>query len=254
MKKEKKLLLCVVASIVLLTARHSGAATFVVTNAIDGAPGSLRIVLNEASTGDVITFATNLSGGMITLQEGGEIIPRYALTITATNLPGGITIRGNSLSRLFTVTNGVSLTLSGLNLTGGGGSSSINAKNNCGGAIYANGNLTMTACNIYRNSSTDFAGAIYVDTDGRASLTQCALYDNNSNEGGATYVDGFMNGSIIFSQCAIYNNTASNESVATLIGHASFYNCTITGNSTTGGYTFFNNGNLTLVNCRFKGN
>lgn len=239
---------------VLFTALQAGATSYVVTNAADGGPGSLRTLMASANSGDVITFAPSFSEQTITLTN--DIDPAGDLTITATNLPGGLTIEGNSVDRLFTISNGDSLTLSGLQLTGGGGNSKPgSAEGGYGGAIYCNGNLVMTQCVICSNAASD-AGAVFIDAAANVSLTRCTISGNGIRDGsGGGAFDGA--GTMTFSQCLICSNYVTTSEASAGIGlnegYAYFYDCTLVSNS--GGFAgWWNGSNLTLVNCTFTGN
>src|SRR5262249_55023060 len=88
-----------------------------VTDTGDSGPGTLRDRIAAASTGDVITFAPSLSGKTITLTSG-EIDPAHSISIQG---PGSnlLAISGNSKSRIFGLSNGVSLAISGVTLENG---------------------------------------------------------------------------------------------------------------------------------------
>lgn len=82
-----------------LVALNLTAATLTVTNVTDGAAGSLRARIAAATAGDVVTFDASLSGQTLALTN--ELSPTASpLTITATNLAGGVTLQGSGGKRV----------------------------------------------------------------------------------------------------------------------------------------------------------
>src|SRR5262245_45081905 len=83
----------------------------------DAGPGSLRAAVASATPGDTIVFASQLAGSTITLTSG-ELAVTTNLNVVG---PGAarLTIDGNTSNRLFEVSAGVSLSLSGLTLANG---------------------------------------------------------------------------------------------------------------------------------------
>ena len=140
-------------------------STYMVTNTLDSGPGSLRndIVMSNAAGGaNTITWATELTG-TITLTSG-QLEISNDLTITSVS---SLAISGNNTSRVFQVDAGVTVTISGLTITGGrapDGTPGVNATNSSGeglpggnggdgGGIYNLGSLTLSNDTISNNAA-----------------------------------------------------------------------------------------------------
>ena len=108
--------LLVVLALVLAPAMVVNADTIMVTNTDDSGAGSLRQAIADAGIGDEITFAGTVTG-TITLTSGRLDINKN-LTITG---PGAdvLTISGNNASRVFSISHGVEVTISGLTIANG---------------------------------------------------------------------------------------------------------------------------------------
>lgn len=183
-------------------------ALAVTTDANAGA-GSLRQAVADAATlggPDFILFDPSLSGKTITLT-GGEIVLNTDVTIDATALPGGVTISGNNVTRIFFVdgfaAGGVSAAMHGLTLTKGnpGGLEG-------GGAVRNNnGTLVLTHCTLSENSAT-VGSAIFSETP---SITSSTTLEH----------------------CTVTGNTASLSNGAAIVndrGRTTPRHCTVTGN------------------------
>jgi hypothetical protein len=196
----------------------------IVTTTNDSGPGSLRQALSDAATipgADTVAFAPGLSGQTITLASQITVNDTNGVTIDATNLPSGITIRGGGQSgsfRLFSITNSTSFALRGLTLADGGGTN-FHAD---GGAIFNSGTLTLTRCTLFGNSASN-GGAIF----GSGTLLQCTLASNTASANGG----------------------AINVSGTAVLTH-----CTVSSNSANSGGGIFKSGTLTLTNSIVAGN
>ena len=175
------------------------AATLTVTNATDGAIGSLRQRIQSAASGDLIQFASSLAGTTLTLTN--QIVVANNLTINGAALHAGIVIDGGpETNRLFTFNAGTTNTLIGLNLTGGNGSGGN------GGAINSQGTLTLLGCALYGNTNIGyFGGAIY--NNGLLASSNCTFSGNSASYGGALWCDQ----SATLTHCTIANNTAGTQ-------------------------------------------
>ena len=247
-------LLCVA----LLSGLTSGAATLVVTNAADSGPGTLRQLIAAAVSGTAITFATNLSGAIITLASG-QLNVTNNLTIDASVLTNGVQINGNGTSRIFNMTNGNTVMLTALTITNGAALGS-----GAGGGIFiTSGVLTLNQCTLTANYSTNAntggGGAIF---DGNSTLTlnQCTLAGNYS-----AYLGGgiFNSGSTLtLNQCTMtgnYSTTTGPRGGGAIcnLGTLTVNQSTLTGNyvntaADPGG--IYNHGTTTLYNSIVAGN
>src|ERR1700689_2719133 len=82
-----------------------GFLLIVTTNTDDGSTGTLRTIVQSATSSDTIIFAGSLSGSTILLTNG-QILLANSLTIDASALAKGITLNGNAAGRIFQVNSG----------------------------------------------------------------------------------------------------------------------------------------------------
>ncbi len=248
-------------------------STFDVTStADDGSTGTLGWAVSEANaaaSASAIVFELGTGPATITLASG----PGHAGTLELSNTSASVMISdgpgqgpvtvsgsngsdmyGNIVAPVFSVDAGVTASLSGLTITGGGA-----------GGLSNQGTVTLSDCVIsdnsgggFINSSTFFRG---VDNYATATLTGCTISGNSATYGGG----GLRNdaGTATLTNCTISGNIGADggglrsyESATTLT------NCTISDNSATyGGGGLYNGGGLgtykgkaTLTNCTISGN
>ena len=235
------------------------AGTLVVNSTSDHAVGpcdaadcTLREAITAAQTNDTITFAANVTG-TITLT-GGQIVINKNLTITG---PGArvLEVSGNNASRIFSISGGASLSISGLDLINGVVANVVHAQ---GGAIYVIGSLFLNACSFSSNAANgiDFNGGTFVSP--------------GSGEGGAIYVNDFA--TLVARNCTFAFNSAQGTSVSGgaiwNAGRTVLVNSTVSNNvlkpnsdlvgasyeSATGGGIFQKRGTVTIVNSTIYGN
>ncbi len=240
---------------VVLTLVPVANALRVTSTANDASVGSLPATIAFAaahSGADIITFDPTLGGQTITLTgpvngHAITIADSAGVTIDASGLSTGLTIQGGGPSgnfALFRVNNGATLTLRGLTLANGGGSSFGSA----GGAIYNDGTVTLTQCTFWGNSAFFAGGAIY--NTGTLKVTECTFSGNSSvgsGIGGAIY-------SAVFSTLTVAQSTLSGNS-ATQSGGAievagnglTLANSIVAGNTAPSGADINNSSILTLV-------
>jgi len=259
----------------LLSATYTLAATITVTNENDSGSGSLRQAILNASSGDTVTFAPNVTTVTLT---SDELVIEKNLTITG---PGAtrLTVRVDSSvisARVFHISSStVTVSISGITISNGytffGG-----------GGILSAGVLTLTGCSISDNFGGDIGGGGVMNDNGTMTITGCTI-SNNIQGGGVGGGGGVLNenGTMTITDCTISNNSASqpgfaggpltaegggilNDSGGSLI----ITNSTISGNtcSATGvEFTFQiaalaygggvdNNGSITITNCTISGN
>jgi Ca2+-binding RTX toxin-like protein len=153
-------------------------STYVVSNTNDSGAGSLRqaILDSNASGGqDLITFNIGGSGAAITLTSG-------QLTITddlQINGPGAsvLSVSGNNASRVFQITSGHTVVISGLTIRNGN-VGSADAFSSYGGGIVNSGTLSVTQSIITGNSAAR-GGGIY--NEGALSVDSSTVSQNSVN-------------------------------------------------------------------------
>ena len=240
------------------------ATTITVTNTNDSGPGSLRQALEDVNDGDTIDFAIT---GTITL-ESGELLVDKSITISA---PGADTlvVDGNANSRVFRISAGQTVTISGLTIRNG---HSTGVFPDVGGAGIYNDHaaLTVDSCTFTGNtvdiSGFSAGGAIFNDgLDGAATLTisNSTLSSNSAGDGGGIYNAGQNDGSVIVavSNSTLSGNTALNfgggmESVGLFVNSivVTFANSTLTANAASDGDAISNVGStIELSNSVFNG-
>ena len=176
------------------------AATYTVTTTADSGAGSLRAAIEAANANpgpDEITFSLAYPA-TITL---ASALPSISGNLTITG-PGAasLTISGGGVARIFYVQTGVTVSISGLTLTGG------NADR--GGAIYNFGALTITNSVLTSNTATQVGGAIANTGAGTLTITGSTLSNNVAPTGGAIHHFG---SNITISASTIDNNQATDS-------------------------------------------
>ena len=102
---------------VTVTINGCNPTTKSVTSALDdGSPGTLRYLIENACSGDIIQFSGALNGSTILLSS--EIVVDKNITITGLG-KNNLTISGNNNSRIFNFNSGISATISNLSLADG---------------------------------------------------------------------------------------------------------------------------------------
>jgi len=245
------------------------AATITVTEVGDGLDvhTNLRQALTDAQDGDVIEFAPELGGYTLALIQGlGELVVNKSVTIRWVPTAGYNSYLGVSswhLSRVFYISPGKTVTISGLNILNG----SAPPPNYWGGAIYNDhASLTLNNCTISGNSAVqDFegvGGAIFND-QGTLIVSGSTLSGNSSVYGGAICNNwlGAGDATVTITNSTISGNSAYqgggilNDSTGTV----TITNSTFSGNSTGGRYAgegggIWNTHTLTIINSTLSGN
>ena len=173
-----------------------------VTTLADSGPGSLRQAIANAAVhpgADSVTFAANLSGGVIALTSAPLMVADSsgAVLITATNLPQGLALDGQGARRIFNIVYDV--TLDSLTVT----NCSIGLSD--GGGISSGGNLTIRRCSFIGNAAL-YGGAV-ASFGPSASLTiERTTFSRNSASGGGGAI--WTSGLLRMDQCTVVSNTA----------------------------------------------
>jgi CSLREA domain-containing protein len=187
---------------------------------------SLREAINAANFNvdtSTITFAA-AANGTITLTSA---LPNLANALTINgNGAANTVISGNDLFKPFTVSSSADVTITGVTVTHGKGTS--------GGAIRNDGTLTVTNSILSSNMVTvGDGGGIFNDIGATLTVTNCTISGNSAGSGGG----GIDNdGTLMLMGSTISGNSADNGGGLRTVGPMFVTNCTISGNSA------FNNG------------
>src|SRR6266446_3513095 len=170
----------VVSGLVLLciTAVCANANIITVTNTNDSGPGSLRQALAIANDDDTID-ATGIAGAISLIS--GELLVNKSVTI---NGPGAdvLAVDGNVAGRVFFITLGETVTISGFTIRNG------HAGNAGGGIDNEDGStVTVTNCTLSGNSA-GLGGGMF--NGGPLTIGSTTISDNSASNGGGIYNSG----------------------------------------------------------------
>lgn len=201
----------------------------------------------NADSGDTIVFDASLYNQTITLNAFPALadISKNNLDITSNMTitgPGAskLTISGGGYSRLFIVETGITVSISGVTITGG-------ARKANGGAIYNSGTLIVTDSTFSNNTATTQGGAIFsarLTATATVTVTNSVFSGNSAitsvasgGWGGAIFGTGTQ---ITVNGCTFINNSAngSTEGGGAINNYSS---SSYTGVLTVNNSTFFNN-------------
>ena len=229
----------------LLLGAAPAATAVQVSNLNDSGAGSLRSAIAAAAATDTITFQAGLAGP-ITLTSGQLSIAKN-LTITGP----GITVSGNNASRVFNVSSGHTVRMSGLTIANG------NAGASEGGGILNSGTLSLTSCVINGNSAGNSNGGGILNK-GTLTLASCTIAGNSAGNGGG--VLSHPGSSLVVSKSVFMRNTAAFGAALEYLSanQAVLTDVTVSGNTTTGQSTGAieaqGSGQIRLEYCTVTGN
>ena len=212
----------------------------IVTNVADSGTGSLRQTVAGVTAGDVIQFESPLFDTARTISlSGGQISPAKNMTIygNGANLLDVSNTQGQSAtSRVFNISGGTTVNLTGMTVSGG------NATANGGGIfVAASGNLTIDRCHVRSNASTSFGGGAF--SMGVLNVLNSTVSANTSFNlsptGSGSGINNGIGGTLNLTNSTVSGNTAplATDSAAVWT-HAtattSITNSTITNNLSAG--------------------
>jgi hypothetical protein len=280
--------------IYLTVVQGASAATYTVTTTADAGTGSLRAAIASANAStivsDTINFTipandTGCTAGVctITLTSGALIVDSSAeegsLTIANSTGASNLLISGNNASRVFFVISDANLTISGVTITKGNGTSTtFSGFNGDGGGIFNNGSLTLINSSVNGNTASSQGGGIRINggtliltnstVNGNTTIglgggifgccpitvTNSTISDNTAGTAGGIYSVGALTltNSIVNGNRA--NNSAGGgiylESISTVT------NSTVSNNTAAeaGGGVYNATSSLTLTNSTVSGN
>lgn len=220
-----------------------------VTSNADSGPGSLRSALLGAEDGTVITFDAALSGDTIRLQKELQVCANITIQGPGSDL---LTISGEDTTRILRIMAGNLVEVSGLSLVRG----KTPARED-GGAVLANGSITLSNCILANNYADDDGGAVAVaGSFAIIQLDSCLVIGNScGDDGGALRC---FDGSLILNATTVKDNfSPSYGGGLSSNGTVSITNSTLEQNEATGnggGIRNFGSGTITCINTTIAGN
>lgn len=208
-----------------------------VTTLADSGAGSLRGAIAQSQSGDTITFATSLAGQTITLTSGELDIPvGKNLTIDGAAAPG-ITISGNTASRIFllnsTSATPTQLTVKNLSLVDG-------YTLDRGGAISTThqGKLVIDGVTFKNNVADNGGGAIFSAFEGTVTVTNSTFTGNkavagNDERGAGAIAFWGPNALTVKNSTFTHNKGINGAAINSLNGKLTIENSTFINNDTT---------------------
>lgn len=204
-----------------------------VSNSNDSGPGSLRQAICNAAARpgpDMITFASNLSGGVVRLTSAQLDIndPSGAVTITATNLPSGLAVSGEGSFRVFNVAAGSIAILDSIIVTNG------NSFSEFGGGLLNQGTTTLRRCTFAGNRTLQHGAAIRnLYASALLTVENCTFANNRAEFGGGGAILNDGGPTLVMRHCTIVSNTAGafGGGLWLFNGPVTLSHCLIAGNS-----------------------
>jgi hypothetical protein len=214
-------------------------STVMVTSGADSGSGTLRAALaSSAFSGEIIDFAANVR--TIDLTSAGLTISTN-VTIQNDLGTGPVTIDGGGQFTVFTVSGGMTASLSGLVITNGTGTD--------GGGINNHGTLTVSKCTVSSNSATD-GGGIFSDGN-KLTVNDSTFSGNTATDGGAILNDTMT----MVSDSTFSGNTATDGGGILSDASIEVGDSTFSGNTATDGGAILNDApTLTVNDCTISGN
>ncbi|MDM8531707.1 putative Ig domain-containing protein [Anaerolineales bacterium HSG25] len=206
-------------------------AEIIVSSAADttGSNTTLRDAINNAASGDVISFNAAYN---ITLASPLEITKN--LTINASTITG-VTINGGG-DQVFTVATGITARFINLTITNGGTVTN-------GAGIYNYGTLTVEDSSISASTAISNGGGIYNASGAMLTLNNSTVSTNIASVGGNIYNAGTMT----LTRVSVYSGKASTGGGIHNTSTLNIYTSTISSNfATDDGGGLYNTGTLTL--------
>jgi predicted outer membrane repeat protein len=214
--------------------RYVPSRLFVTSNADNGAAGTLRWAVQQATKNDIVEIDTTQT---IVLTQG-QIVVRKDLTIEAAKNTTA-TVSGGFTSNIFVVQ--ASVTLNHLDLI-----------NSNGGAVFDElSNLTVNNCSFSGNTAgAGTSGGAIADEGGNLTVNNCAFSGNTAGAGGS-------GGAI-----AAYPLTTNGQGIPSYYPVLSINNSTFSGNTATDGGAIYDSGTsgpgikpqMAISGCTFTGN
>jgi len=241
------MMLALALALIGFDTRAAEAASLTVTSTADSGAGSLRQAIADAASGDTITF--NLPNPS-TITLASQLTIDKNVTITGPGA-GQLTISGNNAVRVFNVSSGGTLNLSGVTVANGnavglddgggiairGGTASVSNSTftgnsaRFGGAIdLTPGTLTVSNSTFTNNTARIADGGAIENFEGTVTVTNSTFTGNSAGSDGGG-ISNFDSSTLTVSGSTFTNNTASEGGgIYNLFGTLSLRNNTLIGN------------------------
>jgi hypothetical protein len=172
----------------------------VVNNLLDdGSAGSLRYAVANACPGSVVTF--NLGAGTHTIPLASPITINKDVTIQGSDSTSPVIISGNTVTRVFSITNG-NVTIRDLTISGG----SVTGSNGAGLLNTSTGLVTISNSLFTANTVTTGSGGAIASTAGTVNIYNTTISGNTATDGGGVYHN--TAGTVTVLNSTIYDNHA----------------------------------------------
>jgi hypothetical protein len=177
-----------IMSVAILPATVAGAATVGVSSCADSGPGTLRAAVATAAPGDTITFLVACPPATpITVASPIDITT--SLTIAGLG-PNELAVSGGTVTQIFTVSAGVTVTISGITIENGSADAGCTVGcSSSGGGIDNSGTLTVSNSVLSGNEANAgcdancgaSGGGIENESGGTLTVTDSTLVGNSAN-------------------------------------------------------------------------
>ena len=148
----------------------------------------LKDAVKVAVDGTTITIKGEIKASVSYEGGWGQIVINENLTIKGETGAGTDILDANTMSRIFKVASGKTLTLKNLTLKGGKPNETEDA-DKCGGAIFArDATVNIENCIITGNEAATNGGGIYVEST-YTKITNCIFTKNTARDGGGIYIN-----------------------------------------------------------------
>lgn len=203
-------------SLLVFASQSVQAATLIVSTTADAGAGSLRQAIVDATS----NAAANTINFNIPLADPGydSATDRFTITLvnqlpdlplaplTIDNMMGrGVTVKGDSSFRIFTLVNSAVVNINNLTISQGSSSGGL------GGGIYMGDSATLflTGCIVSNNTATNGGGGIWVNDSGTLHVTNSTISNNTATngDGGGIYIN--TSGTLNITSSTVSGNTAT---------------------------------------------
>ena len=220
----------------------------------------MRQAIADAAPGKTVRFDSTAfapGGSPYTITVASELAIGNDLTIAAP-ADSVIIVSGGDSVRVFRVTAGGDVTISGVTIVNGNATGSF--PDNVGGGIHKTGTGTLNLSNVTLsgNSAGAGGGALYLDDTAALNITGCTISGNSTpNAGGGIYHNG--TGPVTILDSTLSGNSAQPGDGGGMVNDEAtvdIINSTISGNSGrfAGGIYNAAGGTLNLTNATVSGN